>query len=749
MRFEIIRQVFQKEWRETLRDRRSLAVMFGVPLVVYPLLILMTASISQSAARRVRGQDVRVAVVNARDAPHLVTQLERRGSGARLVSGLEEAGAARRALDAKRVDAVLIVPPDGEARALAAREVSIRVQTDNSRAASAAGRSKLERVLKDYERWLLSERLRARGLPPSLTTPLKTVREDVAPQDRRLRGLLVSLLPMMLLLTGALGAFFPAVNVVTSERELGTLESLLVTPASKMELLLGKVALVLLSALLTAGLNMVSMALVLWRTVSQAAALAATGTTGATDAPGNAASAPSTISGLDFGALALAYVAAVPTIVFVAALCLVVALFARNYKEANSYATPVFFLAMVPALMNLTEAKATPALLVTPAINSSLVIRDVLHGQISLQAFGLAFISSCLYAGLMLSVAARLFSSEDLVNPAWEPLSLKGLRRGVGKMGATGRSSSARRLPAVDEALALGAFSLLLVFYIQPVWQPYGLLPMLLGNEVLLIAAPALLFAWMFRYRWVETFAWRKPRWGELLGAALMAVGLAPIILALAALQTHFVRPDPAQARAMTQLFLPALQSNPWLTVIAVGVLAGVCEEMLFRGPIQTALARRLPAWLALGFGGFLFAAFHLDMHGLLLRTLIGIVLGWMVLKSGSIFPAMLLHGLYDSILVGGQALLLQNIGAAKFRKVAADPDAMLGGLSLAQTVVSGVATGAVPLLLGLWLFQSAQRSKAREAAAQAQQQINGPAPGSELTGALTPTGETRPIAEP
>lgn len=708
MRFAIIKQVFQKEWRETLRDRRSLAVMFGVPLVVYPLLILLTASISQGAAQRVRQQKMRVAVVNAGDAPHLVAEIKRRDSGLRLARGLDEAGEARRALDARRVDAVLVVPPDAEADALASRPVSIRVLADNSRPVWSSGQKKIDLVLQKYQEQIIARRLQARGVPASLVRPIKTTRQDTAPPDRRLRNLMVSLLPMMLLLTGALGAFFPAINVITSERELGTLESLLVTPAAKMELLLGKVALVLLSALLTAGLNMLSMALVLWRTMSQAAAMAASNAANSASS-GDMAAAPPPLPGIDFGALGLAYLAAVPTIVFVAALCLVVALFARNYKEANSYATPVFFLALVPTMMNLTEARATPALLATPAINSSLVIRDVLNGQVSASAFALSFLSSCLYAGLMLSVAARLFSSENLVNPAWEPLSFKGLRRD----GKNGRRAP-RRLPAVDEALALGVVSLLLIFYIQPSLQPLGLLPMLAGNELLLIAAPALLFAWMFRYRWVETFAWRKPQLSEMLGATLMGIGLVPCVLALAALQSQFFAQDPATARATAKLFVPALQSHPWLTAIAVGVLAGVCEETLFRGPIHTALARRLPVWAALGVGGFLFAAAHLDLHGLALRTLLGVILGWLVLRGGSVFPAMLLHAVYDAVVVGFSAFMLHRFGPQQFVKIADRPDAVLND-PLVQQITVGAMLAAPFLVLAGWLLcRSAHRHKER-----------------------------------
>jgi membrane protease YdiL (CAAX protease family) len=495
------------------------------------------------------------------------------------------------------------------------------------------------------------------------------------------------MLPMMLLLTGMLGAFFPALNATTMERELGTLEALLVTPATKMELLIAKGALVLISGLLTAGVNLLSMSLVLWRSFSLAVRT------------------PETLT-LNPGALALTYLAAVPTLIFFAAAVMVVGLFARNYREANAYATPVMLLSMVPMLVSITDPKATTGLLLTPTVNTTLIIRDVLGGQATPSAFLLAFLSSSLYAGLMLSLAARLFSTEHLVNPAWEPLSLKGLRH------STRRRE--RRLPAVDEALALFALSLLLVLYVSPVWQKWGLLTMVAGNQLLLIAAPALLFAWLGRYRWVETFAWRRPSAGEMAGAALIGVGLVPWINALLALQNQFWPLDPELTRSMAEQFLPALQRRPVLTVVAIGLLAGVCEELLFRGPIQTALTRRLPAWCALGFGGLLFGAAHMYVQGLPLLTLIGVLLGWIVLRGGSIFPAMLLHAVYDMTKLGLSAWAIRAWGPEQMLQLSASPDTAILGPWSEDWTVFALALGAAFLLAGWSLCTNAHRRRAQ-----------------------------------
>jgi sodium transport system permease protein len=338
MRFEIVKVVFLKELRETLRDRRSMVIMFGIPLLLYPLLMLGTAGLGASKVQRMTQQIGRVAVINPAAAPHLIQRLQARDSGLQIIPDADP----RAALAADRIDAILIVPASGEQNALAARPVEIRVQLDRSRTAASFTERKIDRLLDDYKRWVIDQRLRARGVPVDLAEPPKSVTEDVSTSDRRLGSILAVLLPNMLLIIGTLGAFYPAVNATTAERELGTLETLLVTPARKMELLLGKAILVLLSGLLTAGLNLLSMSLAVWRSFSM----------------------DRTIDGalsINPGALALTYLAAVPTIIFLAAATLCLALMARNYKEANASVSAVMMVALVPMIVSITEPKTTPA----------------------------------------------------------------------------------------------------------------------------------------------------------------------------------------------------------------------------------------------------------------------------------------------------------------------------------------------------------------------------------------------------
>src|SRR6187455_92748 len=81
LRMNIVRTVFRKELRELLRDRRSLMIMFGVPLVLYPLLTVALGSLARSQEKKLKDEAAKVVVVNGTAAPRLLEQLGTPGSG--------------------------------------------------------------------------------------------------------------------------------------------------------------------------------------------------------------------------------------------------------------------------------------------------------------------------------------------------------------------------------------------------------------------------------------------------------------------------------------------------------------------------------------------------------------------------------------------------------------------------------------------------------------------------------------------
>ncbi|HZZ42129.1 MAG TPA: ABC transporter permease subunit/CPBP intramembrane protease [Tepidisphaeraceae bacterium] len=675
MRFPIIRTVFFKELRELLRDRRSMLIMFGVPLVLYPVMLLGMGALGEKKINQLKSDKYTIVVQNAADAPKLIEIINQPESG---ISIVDKPDPEQQLLNEK-IQAILVVPEHAEQRARASEEVHFKIEVDRSRQSASFVEGKVDRAIHEYERWIIEQRLATKGVPADVLKGIKTDITDLATSDQRFGHLMSSILPLFLLITGMLGAFFPALSVTTTEREHGTLETLLVTPAGRTELLIAKGTLVLLCALLTAGLNLLSMSMVMWRVFSMLP----------DNAGGTLTISPS--------ALGLAYLAAVPTLIFFSAIVLVVGLLARTYREASSMATPVMLLPVISMVVGLAEPKISAAILITPIVNTTVIIREALTGRVSIEAFAAAFAASCLYAGLLVSAAARLFSNEQLVNSNWEPLSIRGLT----KLG----SSPRRRLPGIDEAVALWAVTILLSFYVTPSLSNWPLLPLVAVVEIGLITLPTLLTALLAKWQWRETFSWRSARPRDYLAAVLAGLGMIPIASTLFVLQNKLWPASADYFRINTEPLAKGVIYHPIIVTLAVGLLAGFCEEFLYRGPLQRALLRKLPVWWALVIGATLFSAAHLDTHGFPLRLLLGLALGFIVYRTRSIFPAMLAHGLYDATQVAYLAYQVHSQGVDAAIQHASTPEP----LGLDTFVLIGI--GIVFLLIAYYLLRPSSDS--------------------------------------
>src|SRR4051812_27515756 len=196
MRWSIIKIVFRKELREMLRDRRSLAIMFGIPLVLYPILTVLIGTIGVSKKKQFTETPARVTIVNAADAPNLVQVVEQKESGATNVPSKDP----DKDLAEGKLDAVLIVPAKTQAEALAGKQPEIVIKLDRSRTSTAFVEGKVNKLLSNFDRWVVEQRLRDRGENIDLLKPLKRNTVDIASADQRFGKLMAMSLPVILLM---------------------------------------------------------------------------------------------------------------------------------------------------------------------------------------------------------------------------------------------------------------------------------------------------------------------------------------------------------------------------------------------------------------------------------------------------------------------------------------------------------------------------------------------------------------------
>jgi sodium transport system permease protein len=105
-----------------------------------------------------------------------------------------------------------------------------------------------------------------------------------------------------------------------------------------------------------------------------------------------------------------------PLALFAASLMIAIALFARSFKEGQSYLTPLTLVVIFPAMLSsLPGFEMSTAFCLIPIFNVSLVIRGILQGDVSMLNFGITFVANLVYAGIAFVIATRTFENESVL----------------------------------------------------------------------------------------------------------------------------------------------------------------------------------------------------------------------------------------------------------------------------------------------------------------------------------------------
>ncbi len=183
-------------------------------------------------------------------------------------------------------------------------------------------------------------------------------------------------------------------------------------------------------------------------------------------------------------------------------------------------------------------------------------------------------------------------------------------------------------------------------------------------DEIGAILAAPVLFALLLGLKFREAFLLRSTHWIHYVVAGATAIPLQMFGGAMQEIVLDAIPGGDDWRELLERALEPLLQTETMgeLALLLFGgvVLAGVCEEFLFRGLMLQLLARGRGWGVPIFITGLLFALFHLDLIGLLPRTLLGVYFGILVWRSGSIFPAILAHGA-NNMLAFAAIPLLEN----------------------------------------------------------------------------------------
>ena len=610
--------VWRKEMLDTLRDRRTLLAMIVLPLLVYPVLIIGISQLGLRQVERIRESTARVVLEPRGAAPELEQAIR-----ADTTLTLLRVADAEKALQDREIDALLRVPDDFETILSDGKPVDLVLRVDLSRDRGRELSDRMKEFLVDWRSGLVERRLEERGLDAGFVRPFGITIDNAAGPRKMGGSLMGRILPVLLVVMMMTGALYPAIDVTAGERERGTLETLLVSPGNRFAIVMGKYFTVFVASMVTTLANLVSMGFTIFYLVGNSKAAAGLGS-----------GLPSFI---DWRAFLLVFIIMIPMALFFCGLAMLVASFARSFKEAQNYLSPLLIACMAPAyLAMLPGFDLSYRIALIPIANVVLLSRELLLGSYPWNYFAVTLATMTGLAVLMLSQTVSLFGREAMLGggDAGPRLDFRNIyRRGE------------RRAETLTPAILTQVFALVLLgfFYIGTPLQLADVKLGLIATQVVLIAGIPVLAMRMLRIPVRRTLG-LGPTSPSRLVLALFLTPAATLLAALAASFQGLWLQVPSSYRELMEQLIGAQGGSLPAALIAFAVIPGLCEEILFRGFILRGLLRRLRPAAAIFWTAALFGAFHFDLYRLVPTLVLGLVLGWTAWRTGRLWPAVVIH---------------------------------------------------------------------------------------------------------
>jgi ABC-2 type transport system permease protein/sodium transport system permease protein len=661
-----------KELRETLRDRRTIITLVVMPTLIYPLLalafqrFLLTSvtvtqdvqyeigvapeSVGKSLYKQLIAGSVQLAAARRAEAGRQATEGGTSADGGDGGAHQYQAGdgqpgektpqwdlypmaaekLARHIGDSTLHLAVLArhnldAEPDQGLESPRTWELVYRAGSPTSEAALHFVEARLNAVNAAQ----LDAQLKQLGVTAVLEAP--TTRRAIEFTGAPVFSL-AALIPLVLVLMTMTGAVYPAIDLTAGERERGTLEMLIAAPVPRLGLLLAKYAAVLTVALLTALVNLAAMTITVHSTGLAASLFGA-------------------------GGLSLAVVGKVLLLLalfaaFFSAILLALTSYARSFKEAQAYIIPLMLLCLVPGVLCLMPSlQFSGWMAVTPLVNMLMLSRDLLEGTVEPGLAVAAVLSTAFYVAAAIALAARIFGTDAILygsQSTWSDI----FRRPAEPQRAASVAAAMLCL-----ALMFPAYFLLANSLVHSRDASLGMRLAAAGAiTAVVFGAIPLVVAAFGRVRWASGLGLTRARPMQVLAAGLLGLVLWPIAheIYLASVGIGLSALGDEQIRRARQL-VDELQGLPiWLILLSLAVVPAVCEEFFFRGFLFAALRSAISGWQTIVATAILFGLFHevLGPGRFVSSACLGLVLGWVRLRTGSVLPCMLLHMLHNGLLL-------------------------------------------------------------------------------------------------
>lgn len=388
--------VYRKELRDMLRDKRTIRSMVIIPMVAFPLMFLGIGYIGARSARNLHRETSIVMIQGGQGSPKLVAAL-RKFAPIQIVAYKDDAA---QEVSNKQIQALLDIPAGFDAAIASGHPEKVSIGYYESDEKSELANTRLQKFFGHYKEQIARAALVARGLPPSILEPFTVDAKNIAPPAKVGAAVFGGLIPYLIIIFCFTGAMYPAMDATAGEKERGTMETILSSPVSRTDLVIGKFFMVVTTSVVTAVLSLLSLGLSF--TYFKSTLMAASGS--------------SVQMTVDPRSVVAVMVLILPLAVLFAAVLLAVGLLAKSYREAQTYVSPLVFIVIAPAIIGtIPGIELNSKTEFIPILNTCMVSKEIISGTYNWGHMALIFGMTCVYAAIGIAAAVHMFNREDVL----------------------------------------------------------------------------------------------------------------------------------------------------------------------------------------------------------------------------------------------------------------------------------------------------------------------------------------------
>ncbi|MCO7225428.1 ABC transporter permease [Pleionea sp. CnH1-48] len=394
-------EIYKKEFIELIRDKKTLIFTIVMPTIVIPILIFGMMVFVHNVTQKNEKEILKYAIFNGEEIPAITTALNEHKKF-KLVENIAFDDV-KKAIKEKKIKFAIVLPEKGREGMDKGRQITIKLYYNNAAFANKVHKrvSELVKEISTPHKEMLFERYGIDSdLFAGLDEPIKLEKKSTADKREELGNRIGGLLPYLIILMCLTGAMYPALDLGVGEKERGTLETLLISPVPRSSIVMAKFLVIFTTSFLAVFLEVLSLL-----TMSILA--------------GNVAAfvkvqeVLSVISMLD---VSLVILMLIPVASIFASVLLAISIYARNFKEAQNYMSPMIMLTIVPIIVAILPGIELDWIMASiPLANVSLAIKEIVKGTIDYTMLGVIFASTVTVAGILLYMCTHWFNRETVL----------------------------------------------------------------------------------------------------------------------------------------------------------------------------------------------------------------------------------------------------------------------------------------------------------------------------------------------